>query len=298
VTTLTSMIDEVLMNLAGYTYQQDRATHLTAAVTTISQLSLALASSESVGKGIVEIGDELLWVDTYDRLANTATVAPYGRGYFGTTAATALVNAKVTISPTFPRHAIKRAVNDTISSIGGQLSAIKKTTITYNPSVSTYSLGVSNVKSILSLAYESIGASKEWHRIRNYDFDANPNATAFGGFQTVTIGDSIPAGRTIQVVYFATPTAFTASSEVFTTQTGFPASVKDVVIYGAVYRLLAFLDPAKAAMVSPQADETDSKRPFGSSGSTTKQIYALFQQRLNEEIRNQQASNPLRIHYV
>ncbi len=37
---------------------------------------------------------------------------------------------------------------------------------------------------------------------------------------------------------------------------------KDVIVLGASYRLLTYLDPARAAQVSPQADETDSKRPY------------------------------------
>jgi hypothetical protein len=63
------------------------------------------------------------------------------------------------------------------------------------------------------------------------------------------------------------------------------------------YRLLSNLDPARASMVSPQADEVDSKRPYGSSQSLTKQVYALFNQRLNEEIKNQQDKYPIRVHY-
>ncbi len=107
-TTLTNMIDEVLVNLAGYTFQQDRSTYITSAVSTTtstsaSPLILSLASTDSVGKGILEIDEELLWVDSFDRVANTATVSPYGRGYLGTTAATHAADAKVTISPTFPR---------------------------------------------------------------------------------------------------------------------------------------------------------------------------------------------------
>jgi hypothetical protein len=88
VTTLSEMIDEVLINLSGYTYQQDRSTYLTTEVTTLTSPSssptiLSLASTDSVGKGVLEVGEELMWVDNFDRIANTATVAPYGRGYSG-----------------------------------------------------------------------------------------------------------------------------------------------------------------------------------------------------------------------
>jgi hypothetical protein len=76
-----------------------------------------------------------------------------------------------------------------------------------------------------------------------------------------------------------------------------PESTKDVAILGAAYRLLTYLDPARASQVSPQADETDSKRPYGASQSATKQLYALYQQRLNEETKAQQQNYPPRVHF-
>jgi hypothetical protein len=128
VTTLLDMIDEVSMNLSGYTLQQDRATHITADVaattsTIAAPITLSLASTDSVGKGIVEIDEELFWVDNYDRVGNTATIAPYGRAYIGTTLAAHTAGTKVTIAPTFPRFTIKRAINDTISAIGSSIFA-------------------------------------------------------------------------------------------------------------------------------------------------------------------------------
>jgi hypothetical protein len=61
--------------------------------------------------------------------------------------------------------------------------------------------------------------------------------------------------------------------------------------------LLTYLDPARAAQISPQADETDSKRPFGASNTATKQLYALYTQRLKEETSRQQNQYPIRVHY-
>jgi hypothetical protein len=304
--TLSDMINEVSMNLSGYTLTQDRSTYLRTAVTTTTSSSaspttLTLGSTDNVGKGVVEIDEELLWIDNYDRVGNTATVAPYGRGYLGTTAATHAADAKVTISPTFPRFSIKRAINDTIKSLSGQLFAADSTTITYSSAVSTYRLPATgnslNIRNILSVAYESIGPSKEWIPVRSWRPDLNANSTAFSSEQTISIYDTITSGRTIQIVYSKDPTPFTSNTEVFTTQTGLPDSCRDLVITGSIYRLLTNLDPARAAMVSPQADETDSKRPYGSSQSLTRQIYALYTQRLAEEIKSQQNRYPIRIHY-
>ena len=305
-TTLSEMIDETLINLSGYTYQQDRSTHLTSAVTTLTSPSssptvLSLGSTDSVGKGVIEVGEELMWVDSFDRVANTATVAPYGRGYLGTTASTAAVDTKVTISPIFPRYVVKRAINDTIRAMGTQLLVINQTTFTYNAAITTYELTDSsgnplNIENILTMSWQDIGPSKEWINIRRYTFDPLAESTTWGsGAQTVTIGDYITSGRTVKVNYVKQPSAFTASNQVFTTQTGYPESARDVVILGAAYRLLTYLDPARASQISPQADEIDAKRPFGSSNNATRQLFALYQQRLREEISAFQGQYPPRI---
>jgi len=302
-TTLTDLINEVQINLAGYTYQQDRATHLTSAVTTTTSSStsptiLSLGSTENLGKGVVEIDEELLWIDSFDRIANTATVSPYGRGYLGTTAATHTADTKVTISPTFPRYVIKKAINDTINAAGSTIFAAKVTTFTFNAAQTTYDFDGLNIQNILTIMWQSVGPSQEWIPVRRWSWDSKADATAFGATsQTVTIGDYITPGRTVKVVYATDPEPFTTNAQDFSTQTGLPNSCKDVIVLGASYRLLTYLDPARAAQVSPQADETDSKRPYGASQTATKQLYALYTQRLNEETQRQQTLYPIRVHY-
>jgi hypothetical protein len=302
-TTLTDLINEVQINLAGYTYQQDRATHLTAAITGTTSSSasptiLSLGSTENLGKGVVEIDEELLWIDSFDRVANTATVSPYGRGYLGTTAATHTLDTKVTISPTFPRYVVKKAINDTINAAGSTIYAAKVTTFTFNAAQTTYDFDGLNIQNILTIMWQSVGPSLEWIPVRRWSWDSKADATAFGATsQTVTIGDYITPGRTVKVVYSTDPTPFTTNAQDFSTQTGLPESCKDVIVLGASYRLLTYLDPARASQVSPQADETDSKRPYGASQTATKQLYALYTQRLNEETQRQQTLYPIRVHY-
>ena len=301
--TLESMIDEVLINLAGYTYQQDRATYITENVTATpstiaSPIILQLASTDNIGKGTIEINEELIWLDSFDRVSNTATVPPWGRGYLGTTTAAHTAGAKVTITPTFPRYVIKKAINDTIAAFGSTIFAVKTTSFTFNAAQTTYPFNNLGIHNIMTIMWQDIGPSEEWFPIRRWSWDSLASTTAFGaGAQTVTIGDFVQPGRTVKVVYATDPVPFTTNSEDYATQTGLPDSTRDVVILGASYRLLTYLDPARAAQVSPQADETDSKRPFGASQTATKQLYALYTQRLNEETARQQAQYPIRVHY-
>lgn len=307
-TTLADLVNEILINMAGYTYQQDRATSLAAAISNTSTTTIYVSSTSDIGKGIIEVGEELMWVETFDRVANTVTISPWGRGYLGTTPSTAATSSKVTISPTFPRHVIKRAINDTITAMGAQIFGVKQLTFTYNAAVTTYELLDSSnnnvsAQNILAMHWQEVGPSKEWIPVKRWSFEPYADITTWGGStaspaQTVSVYDYITPGRTVKVLYAAAPSTLSSDSDVFTTVTGLPASCKDVVILGTTFRLLTFLDPARAAQVSPQADEIDSRRPFDGASRTLRQIQALYAQRLSEEISAQQQQYPPRVHFT
>jgi hypothetical protein len=302
---LNELTDEVLINLAGYTIQQDKATHLTSPITTTTSTIAAptifsVADAQRLGSGIVEIDDELLWVDSVDRISNTGTVSPYGRGFMGSTADTHVAGSKVTISPTFPKHVVKRAIQDTIRAMGSSIFAVKQTSFTFSSSaINTYELDNKNIQNILTMHWQDIGSSREWIRIKRWELDSFPDTATWGeGAQTVTIGDRIVSGRKVKIVYTTVPTTLsTTSTSSFTTQTGLPESCRDIVILGASYRLIAYLDPARTGAQSPQADETDNKRTFGSATNAYRQLFALYTQRLSEETMSQQQQYPPRVHF-
>lgn len=297
-TTYANLVDEILLNLAGYTLRQDRATHLTQNVTSTG-LGLSLASVSNIGMGTIEIEDELLWIDSYDRISSTATVAPYGRGYQGTTAAAHTANTKVVIAPTFPRATVKKAINDTIDAVFPNLFGVGVHTFNFNTAVTTYSLPADS-ETILYVSWKSTGPTQEWVPVRNWRQDSFANATSFATGQTISIYDRIDAGRTVQVYYTKKPTTLEASgpSATFESVTGLPSSCKDVIVYGAAYRLAAFIDPGRLNYNSAEADNADTKIQYGSGASTARFLLALFQQRLNEETKKLRDVYPTRIHYT
>ena len=297
-TTYANMVDEILLNLSGYTLRQDRLTHLTQEVTS-SGLTLSLGSTTNIGKGVVEIEDELIWLDSYDRVSSSATIAPYGRGYNGTTAATHALNTKVTIAPTFPRATVKKAINDTINAVFPQLFSVGTYEFNYNPAISAYQIPA-EVETILYISRSISGSSKEWLPVRNWRHDPLANSTAFSTGNTVSIYDAVEAGRKVQVYYTKKPATLEASapSAVFETVTGLPSSCKDVIIYGAAYRLAAFIDPGRLNYSSAEADNADTKIQYGSGASTARFMLGLFQQRLQEESGKLKDVYPTRIHYT
>ncbi len=81
--TLAEMVDEVRSSLAGYTLRQDRISYLNSAITT-TDTAIQIGSSNNLAKGIVEIDDELIWIDNFNSTSNTLNAAPgFGRGYQG-----------------------------------------------------------------------------------------------------------------------------------------------------------------------------------------------------------------------
>jgi hypothetical protein len=298
--TFNDMINEVRSNLQGYTLRQDRLTYLanTGGITA-SGTSIEVGSANNLAKGIIEIDDELIWIDSFNKATSTMNVIQggFGRGYQGTDAATHAQNALVILSPTFPRQSIKRAINDTINSFFPKLWGVGSTTFTFNASQTAYTLPA-EAESVIFASWQTTGSSLEWLPINRWRMDPMANFNTFGTNNTINIYENIQPGRTVQVFYTKEPTVLTENGDDFVTTTGLPASAYDVVILGASYKLLSFLDPGRINLTSAEADLNDSKIPSNAGVGASRYIYALYQQRLNEEALKLQDKFPIRIHYT
>jgi len=297
--TLEQMVDDVKANLIGYTLRQDRITYVTnAAGLTTTSTAITVGSADNLAKGIIEIDDELIWIDTFNKATNTMTVAPgFGRGYQGTTAAPHAQYAQVTLAPTFPRVNIKKAINDTINSYFPKLWSVSSTTFTFNASQTTYALP-DDLESILYMSWQTTGSSQEWLPVNRWRADPMANSATFNSNNTVNIYENIQPGRTVQVWYTTEPNTLDANTDDYEDVTGLPASTYDVTVLGACYKLLTFLDAGRINLSSAEADLNDSKNPYNSGASASRYVFALFQQRLQEEALKLSDKYPIRLHYT
>jgi len=296
--TFSDLVNSVRSNLQGYTLRQDRITYLANAITA-SDTAITVGSSSNLAKGIIEVDDELIWIDNFDKANATMNAIPggFGRGYMGSTAASHAQYAPVYLSPTFPRQMIKQAINDTINSFYPKLWGVGRTTFTFNASQTTYSLPA-DVETVLYASWQTTGSSLEWLPINRWRPDGLANTTAFPTGNTINIYENIQPGRTVQVVYSKEPSLLLNNGDDFATTTGLPASCEDVVIYGACYRLLSFIDPGRINLTSAEADLMNSKVPSGAGTNASRYVFALFQQRLNEEALKLADKNPIRVHFT
>lgn len=297
--TLNEMVDEIKTNLQGYTLRQDRISYVanSGGLTTTSS-SITIGSASNLAKGTIEIDDELIWIDSFDKATNTLNVIPgFGRGYQGTTPAPHAQYAQVTLAPTFPRSSIKKAINDTINSLFPNLWIVSTYTFTFNASVTTYALP-DDLESILYMSWQTTGSSQEWLPINRWRADGMANAATFNTNNTVSIYDSVQPGRTVQVWYTSTANTLDNNTDDFADVTGLPQSCQDVVTLGASYKLLSFLDSGRINLTSAEADSADSKIPSTAGASSSRYIFALYQQRLNEEALKLKDKYPIRLHYT
>jgi len=295
--TFNEMVNEVKTNLQGYTLKQDRLTYLNAAITSVST-NMVVGSSSNLAKGTIEIDDELIWIDNFVTASNTLNVAPgFGRGYQGSTPTSHAQYSQVTLSPSFPRISIKKAINDTINSLYPKLWAVDSFTFTFNASQTTYALP-DDLEQILFVSWQTTGSSKEWLPVNRWRADGMANLATFNSTNTINIYENIQPGRTVQVYYTTTPDTLENNSDDFADVTGLPASSQDVVTLGAAYKLLSFIDSGRISLTSAESDLADSKIPSGAGANNSRYIYALYQQRLNEEALKLQDKFPIRLHYT
>lgn len=296
--TFGQMIDEVRTNLAGYTLRQDRITNLanTGGINA-TELAIRIGSSENLAKGIIEIDEEQIWIDSFDKqnlILNA--IKGFGRGYNGTTPAPHYENSQITLTPTFPKINIKKSINDTINSLYPKLFAINSVTFTFNAAQIAYALPP-DARDVLYVSWQTVGPSKEWLPVNRWRIDRMANVAAFDTNKTINLYEKIMPGRTVQVYYSTIPNTLTNNSDDFATVTGLPESSRDVVTLGAAYRLLSYLDTGRINLSSAEADINDNKLPSSAGASASKYVFALYQQRLLEESTKLQDRFPIRVHY-
>jgi hypothetical protein len=297
--TFAQLVDEVRTNLSGYTLRQDRITYLTnpGGINTTA-LDIGIGNSENLAKGVIEIDDELIWINTFDKNNLTLNAIPgFGRGYGGTTPSPHAENAQVTLTPTFPKVNVKKAINDTINAFYPKLFQVGSVTFTFNAAQITYALP-DDARDVLFISWQTPGPSREWLPVNRWRIDRMANVSAFNTTRTLSLYDKIVPGRTVQVYYSTIPNTLTNANDDYASVTGLPESSRDVVTLGAAARLLSYLDTGRINLSSAEADINDTKLPSTAGASASKYVYALYQQRLNEESTKLQDRFPIRVHYT
>lgn len=298
--TLGELVDETIDTLLGFTHRQEQVTYLTSTVAA-DALSLPVADGTVAGTGQVEVGGELVFVD---RVAgNTLTVAPFGRGYRSSTAASHPSGTQVTVRPAFPRHRVRSEINNTINLIGADVYSIATGEFTFEPSQAGYELDAATfplLDDVLALHWDPEDGTDSWVGVKRWRLNKYADPTVFPSGVSLDVFDAILPGATVRVTYKKLVEPFTvdaADSAVFATATGLPETCRDLVVLGAVAALAWGVDLGKSGEQSVSGMAVADGRPAGPSSAMARQLFQKFQFRLETERNRVLALVPVGIRY-
>jgi hypothetical protein len=295
-TTFNEMIDDTLVHLTGYSTFQDQATYLTEDISA-GDTQIIVADATAVSRGLLEIGTELIQVDSVNTSTGALTIPPYGRGYRGTTAASHLTGVRVVSSPMFPRHTVKKAINDAIKAVYPEIFSVGSVEFPFQPSITAYSLPAGALD-VLQIRYQSIGPSKEWLPVRRYEVDKHASTEVFTNGVAVNVYEGIIPGRSIRITFTKEASELVNDDDVFTTVTGLPSSCEDLIRFGAAYRLVPFFESARLSGQSAESDFGGANRQPSGASQLSRFLLQMYQVRLAEEIKSLQSVFPIRSHYT
>ncbi len=154
------LMQETLSALYSTTYEKELSTtHLSlldsmniqhpSTASFINRLNQAVVITGSVQGNVVSASIssataslDFSWVAQDDSNAIQNAIVDAKGDLISATAA----DTKVSISPTFPRYVIKKAINDTVNAVGSTIFAAKVTTFTFNAAQTTYDFDGLNIQ--------------------------------------------------------------------------------------------------------------------------------------------------------
>lgn len=290
--TLSALVDEVLLNLQGYTADQVQYTTLTAAISD-TDLVLSVTDATQASRGILEIEDELVLANSTDEQQNTITLSPGGRGYFSTTAAAHAVDSLIRVNPRFTRESVKKAINDTIQGVYPLLYQIA--TLVLKSAAFATSYTVPNAGRILEVSWLVPGPGIYWAPARHWRILPSLDGTETS--RQVLVADGMTPGRDVRFTYTSAPTTLDTNTAPFSS-TGLKPTARDVIVFGALSRLIANEEGARLQTQAIESDARDPTTPVGSAVAASHYYLARYQQRLQEEAARLQHLTPVPSHFT
>lgn len=283
------LVEEVLLGLEGFSGSQSvigtLAADVTSSASTMTLLGGPFEDGLNFSTGLVEVGEELVYAQSFNR--TTGVYSGCLRGWRGSTAVAHVTGEIVRTNPPYPRIAVKKAINDTLRAL--DLFAVKTVDIT-TTGTDRYSLPA-DCERVLHLSLSPIGQVNEaWIPVNQWSVINDPA----GAFESVKTLD-LPAylyGQTLRVVYAAEPTPLASLSDNFATVTGLPEWAREIVIYGAMWRLVSMPDLSRIQGIGVDQAVQAQTSPPGGGQQQAKYLLGMFQTLMAEGKMRQQNEWP------
>jgi hypothetical protein len=287
--TLGDLKGRISQLLQGYTRNQSQIAWLTAPMTASdTTFTVDTSVASAVSRGLVEIGNELLLVNTFNGTTGLVQVAAgtNGRGRENTTAATHAINDIVTMDPDYPNQRITEAINDTIQATYPDLYIMSSFEFPKLAARYEYPMPADS-EDVFRVTVDTIGPSRVWFPSQSWRYNPQASTQPIDGSDTgksLQIMDSIVPGRTIRVMYSKKPGTLTNDSDAYEATVGYPERTIDMIQYGAVARLLSGVESARLQQKSVESTERATLVPTQAASNASQYFWNMYQKRMNEEV--------------
>jgi hypothetical protein len=306
-TSFEAIIQETLSNLEGSTGTPETYAILAAdvlpAATQLTLNNAVYSDGSGIGIGVIEIDSELisvLGVISTNAETGVAVVGPVIRGFRGSRAVAHAEGAIVRINPRLTKMQVSRAINDTITSLHPRIPVVRSYEFTYTGNRTRYPLP-SDALNVLQVSYSVPGSTGDWMPSRRWAFDATATSLD-GASRMIDVKDAL-SSRKVQVVYQASVNKLVNANDDFASTTGLPEWTRDIVVYGALYRLAANLDGQKITSLTAEQSMMNQRGAYGAAAATSgtqlsRYYFSLYQARLAEAEARIQDTYPATRHYI
>lgn len=289
---LGDLVDQTIATLYGHSTDMPALGSLVGGITdTSTEIAIDFGDAPGAARpnGFVEIGAELIAVASFDPGTGIARLGSWGRGQRGTKAVAHDAGAMVTVRPRYPRKHVADVLNQVVAASCPPLFAARD--------LPPIDLG----------AFVDIGYPLPADTVRVLRVDTTANAPELIAERRVVRNWTVrsvsgqqllelPRGatfQTVQVTIATTPGRLVSEADDFATVTGLAESCADMVVMGAIARLILSIDLARQQVSSVEASARGDRIGV-STGSTISRYYqALYAQRLQSEQDRLLQTHPL-----
>lgn len=284
-TTLEDLRQRVRSQVMGFTRDQGQVSTLTAPMTaTDTTFTVKSATVRNISRGLVEIDDELILVESVDQSTSTVTVAGdiNGRGREGSVAATHSTNALISMSPSIPRVRVTEAINQTVLACYPTIPVFGITEIQKLAPVFEYEMPAES-QDVWYIVADTVGPTQVHYPHPRYRFNTKAATSDFPSGKSVQLLDFVTPGRMIRIVYIKPPALFVNASDTITGTVGYDDRMAETLVWGACARLIPAYEAARLQQMAIEGTERANLVPSTAALKTAAYYETLFQTALNRE---------------
>lgn len=284
-TTVREVVDQVSSLLHSSMMVRENLTSLTETLDA-TETSFQVADSDRITQGVIEVEDELMYVNMVD--GPTVTLFPFGRGYASSVAVGHQPGVPVVVAPLYPRASILRALTQAVNMANASpgLFAAKYASLPRGTIPGVYVLP-DDVRTVRWVRQAVPGG---------LDIPVGAWSVQDGATKQLAAGGNCWYGsQSLNICYAADLTAPSSMDDDIATL-GWDESCRDVIVWAAAWQMLQGMEPGRIDQASYAQLTGDQTVAVGDATKVAQAFYAGFAQRKQDVLKTLNERHEIQMH--